>query len=43
MFIWEIELHSICTTAILVVTSQMGFFDTKLSYKIDDWDECLQK
>ena len=22
---------------------QIGFFETKMSYKIDDWDECLQK
>jgi hypothetical protein len=37
IFIWEIELK------IKFVTFQIGFFETKMSYKIDDWDECFPK
>ena len=28
---------------ITFVTFQIRFFETKMSYKIDDWDECLPK
>ena len=34
--IFSLALNSICNIPNKV-------FDTKMSYKIDDWDECLQK
>ena len=45
--LYEKELQEIFSHGkfckILFVTFQIEFFITKLSYKIDDWDECLQK